>query len=113
MLVVNPEKMYISDHFVSKDKLMLIRDIFKNESTLDQNYFRTESGFVLLAVSEGYLSQQDMNEQNVQKTKQFFARNLKKDSSFFGLHHLENLQLHITDPSTGYFSTFNTTQHEL
>ena len=88
MLVGNPEKMYISDHFLNRDKLRLISKVFQEETTLEQKYFDTESGFVLLAVADGFLTQINKNEQSMQRLKQLFVRSLKRDSSFFGLQDL-------------------------
>lgn len=39
MFVVAPERMYTSSHFLSKDKLFLVRELFRQELTIDQAYF--------------------------------------------------------------------------
>jgi hypothetical protein len=37
--------------------LKLIRDIFKIENNLDQKYFEVSSGYILIAVTEGFVLQ--------------------------------------------------------
>jgi hypothetical protein len=77
MLVVSPEPMYLEDNFLSMNRLMLIRDIFKDEQSIDQVYFKNESGFVLLAVAEGYL-QQELSAEKMGRLRQYFGKNIKK-----------------------------------
>jgi hypothetical protein len=39
------------------DKLLMVRDIFRQEKDLEPVYFQNEVGAILLAVTEGYLQQ--------------------------------------------------------
>jgi hypothetical protein len=77
MFIVAPERMYTSSHFLSKEKLFLLRDLFRQEINIDQAYFRNEIGVLLLAVTEGFFSQ-PLNHEQTLKLKQYFVKNIKK-----------------------------------
>ena len=41
MLVVSPEAMYASHHFLNMDRLQLIRDVFREEQSIEGGYFNS------------------------------------------------------------------------
>jgi hypothetical protein len=112
MLVINPEVMYLSDSYLTLHKLNLVTDIFEEEDHVEPRYFQNENGFQLLAITRGFLKQ-DLQPDKVAKLKQLFAKNLKKESSFWGLGHLEALNNYVCDSSSGYFPVSSSSQHSI
>jgi hypothetical protein len=57
------------------------------ESNVDQKYFEVHSGYLLLAVTEGYLLQ-NLPYEKINKMKQIFARKIQKNSALWGFEEL-------------------------
>ena len=77
MLVVHPEHIYSSAHFLSAHRLLLIRHLFLHHPNIEPSYFQNESAFVLMAVASGFLMQK-LSVERMTKLKQYFGKNLKK-----------------------------------
>lgn len=87
LLVIHQERIYTHHNNLTADKLKIVRDIFKLESDVDQKYFEVHSGYLLLAVTEGYLLQNITNDKLI-KIKQIFARKIQKNSALWGFEEL-------------------------
>jgi len=87
LLVIHQERIYTHHNNLTADRLKIIRDIFKLESNVDQKYFEVHSGYLLLAVTEGYLLQ-NLPYEKINKMKQIFARKIQKNSALWGFEEL-------------------------
>jgi hypothetical protein len=111
LLILQPERIYTHHNNLTVDMLKIVRDIFKAEENLDQKYFEVHSGYMLMAVTEGFLLQ-NLPQEKMSKIKQIFARKIQKGTGLWGLDELESLQAYLIDKSTGYIPNPSPIHHD-